>query len=223
MAIRCRHGLMLVLSSPSGAGKSSLVRRLIERDPELLLSVSATTRPRKPGEIDGREYYFLSREEFSERVASGLMLEYADVFGNRYGTPKGPVEEALEKGLDVAFDVDWQGCEQLVQSELGNRVVSVFVLPPSVVELENRLIERGRDSREDLEGRMAGAIDEIERCRSYDYVVVNDDFQRCVDAIETIIAAERMRRWRQSGLEEQIELLADEFRKRLDGSNRTPT
>ena len=206
-----RRGLLLILSSPSGAGKSTLARRLIEWDPSLRFSVSATTRAPRPGETDGREYYFKTRTEFESMVAAGEMLEHAEVFGNFYGSPKGPVETAMTEGRDTLFDIDWQGGQQIRNSSLGRDVVSVFVLPPSIAELERRLRGRAQDSDEVIAGRMAKSQSEISHWAEYDYVIVNNDIDMAFNDLLTILQAERMRRDRQPGMAEFVRGLNREF------------
>ncbi len=209
-----RKGLLLILSSPSGAGKSTLARRLMDWDPSLRFSVSATTRPPRPGEEDGREYYFKSRAEFEAMVASGDMLEHAEVFGNLYGSPKGPVERAMAEGRDTLFDIDWQGGQQIRNSALGRDVVSIFVLPPSIAELDRRLRGRAQDSDEVIAGRMAKSRDEISHWAEYDYVLVNRDLDVAFAELLTILQAERLRRDRQPGLAEFVRGLNREFETR---------
>jgi guanylate kinase len=206
-----RRGLLLILSSPSGAGKSTLARRLMEWDPSLRFSVSATTRAPRPGETDGREYYFKTRTEFESMVAAGEMLEHAEVFGNFYGSPKGPVETAMTEGRDTLFDIDWQGGQQIRNSSLGRDVVSVFVLPPSIAELERRLRGRAQDSDEVIAGRMAKSQSEISHWAEYDYVIVNNDIDMAFNDLLTILQAERMRRDRQPGMAEFVRGLNKEF------------
>jgi guanylate kinase len=206
-----RNGILLVLSSPSGAGKSTLTRRLLAEDPSFSLSVSATTRPSRKGETHGIHYFFVSHEEFDKMVSEAAMLEHAHVFGNRYGTPRAPVEEAVNAGRDVLFDVDWQGAQQLRLSPLGPSVVSVFVLPPSITELEKRLISRAQDSPEVIAGRMAKAHSEISHWAEYDYVLINDDLDRCFAQIETIVKAERLRLARQPGIRDFVERLNNDL------------
>ena len=206
-----RRGLLLILSSPSGAGKSTLARRLMEWDPSLRFSVSATTRAPRPGEVDGREYYFKSRADFEAMVAAGEMLEHAEVFGNFYGSPKGPVEAAMTEGRDTLFDIDWQGGQQIRNSSLGRDVVSVFVLPPSIAELERRLRGRAQDSDEVIAGRMAKSQSEISHWAEYDYVIVNNDIDMAFNDLLTILQAERMRRDRQPGMAEFVRGLNREF------------
>ncbi|MEH7829546.1 guanylate kinase [Gemmobacter denitrificans] len=206
-----RKGLLLILSSPSGAGKSTLARRLMAWDPTLRFSISATTRAPRPGEQDGREYYFKTRPEFETMAAAGEMLEHAEVFGNLYGSPKGPVEVAMAEGRDTLFDIDWQGGQQIRNSSLGRDVVSIFVLPPSIAELEARLRGRGQDSDEVIAGRMAKSRDEISHWAEYDYVIVNRDIDTAFAELVTILQAERMRRDRQPGLAEFVRGLNREF------------
>jgi guanylate kinase len=190
---------MLVLSSPSGAGKTTITRRILERDAELTISVSVTTRPQRPGEIDGVHYHFIDKAEFDRRVAANQLLEHATVFGNSYGTPRGPVEATLAAGRDVVADVDWQGTQQLQQSFRDN-MVSVFVLPPTLDELERRLRSRAQDSAAVVAERMAKAADEMSHWAEYDYVIVNDRLDQSVAYVATILGAERLKRERQPGL-----------------------
>lgn len=206
-----RKGLLLILSSPSGAGKSTLAKRLMAWDDTLRFSVSATTRAPRPGEQDGREYYFKSRAEFEAMVAAGEMLEHAEVFGNLYGSPKGPVQQAMAEGRDTLFDIDWQGGQQIRNSSLGRDVVSIFVLPPSIAELDARLRGRAQDSDEVIAGRMAKSRDEISHWAEYDYVIVNKDIDQAFEELLTILKAERMRRDRQPGLSEFVRGLNREF------------
>ena len=194
-----RRGLLFVLSSPSGAGKSTLARKLLYSDSQIELSVSATTRPPRIGEHDGVDYHFVDVPTFKQMVANGELLEWAHVFGHRYGTPKGPVEQTLAQGRDVLFDIDWQGTQQLYQ-EAGNDIVRIFILPPSIGELEKRLRARGTDSNTVINERMARAKSEIGHWDGYDYVLINDDVEACFVKIQHILAAERLRRSRQKGL-----------------------
>jgi guanylate kinase len=194
-----RRGLLFVLSSPSGAGKSTLSRMLLLADSNIALSVSNTTRPPRPGEIDGVDYHFTDVANFKAMAAAGEMLEWAHVFGHRYGTPKAPVEAALASGNDVLFDIDWQGAQQLYQ-EAGPDVVRVFILPPSIEELERRLRSRGTDSDEVIADRMSRAKAEIGHWDGYDYVLINDDIENCFAKVQQILTAERMKRRRQKGL-----------------------
>ena len=209
-----RRGLLLILSSPSGAGKSTLTKMLMGWDPTMRFSVSATTRKPRPGEEDGREYYFRTREQFEAMVAAGEMLEHAEVFGNFYGTPKGPVEAAMREGRDTVFDIDWQGGQQIRSSALGRDVVSIFVLPPSIAELEARLTGRGQDSAEVIAGRMAKSRDEISHWAEYDYVIVNRDLAAAFEELKVILQAERLRRDRQPGLADFVRGLNREFEAR---------
>ncbi len=194
-----RRGLMLVLSSPSGAGKSTLSRRLLESDPQIAMSVSATTRAKRPNEVDGKDYFFVTPQRFEEMVRDGAFLEHASVFGNRYGTPSAPVEKILAGGRDVLFDIDWQGAQQLSQKAKDD-LVRVFILPPSRDELERRLRERAEDSAEVVARRMAEASNEISRWSEYDYVILNDDVGKAQEQLKAIVAAERLNRQRQTGL-----------------------
>jgi len=203
-----RRGLMLVLSSPSGAGKSTISRRLLEAEPNLVMSVSATTRPRRPGEVDGRDYYFVDPTEFNLMVNRGELLEHAKVFGNYYGTPRLPVEEALRSGSDVLFDIDWQGTQQ-IQDGASRDLASVFILPPSTRELERRLRTRAQDSDEVVATRMAKAADEISHYPEYQYIILNDDIDRSTTAVRAILAAERLRRERLVGLPDFVKGLRD--------------
>jgi guanylate kinase len=194
-----RRGLMLVLSSPSGAGKTTISRRLLQLDPGLTMSVSTTTRPPRPGETDGVDYFFSDPVEFNLMVNRQEFLEHAKVFDHYYGTPMAPVEEALNQGRDVLFDIDWQGTQQLAQ-RMRQDLVSVFILPPSTRDLEVRLRGRAQDSDEVVARRMAKAADEISHWAEYDYIVINDDVDRCLDEVRSILVAERLRRSRRTGL-----------------------
>ncbi len=198
-----RRGLMLVLSSPSGAGKTTLSRRLLQGDGAITMSVSVTTRSPRAGEEDGKDYHFVSSSMFTGMVEGGGFLEHALVFGHHYGTPKEPVMLALARGRDVLFDIDWQGTQQLRQ-QAGDDLVSIFVLPPSHAELERRLRARAQDAEEVVQRRMAKANNEISHWAEYDYVVINDDLDDTLVKIQTILAAERMKRGRQSGLPEFV-------------------
>lgn len=200
-----RRGLMLVLSSPSGAGKTTLARGLLEANSNLSMSISATTRPRRSNEVDGRDYHFISPGEFEAKIAEGAFLEHATVFGHRYGTLKAPVLDGLSRGLDVLFDIDWQGTQQLKQQR--DDVVSVFVLPPSRGELERRLRARAQDADDVVTRRMAKANDELSHWAEYDYVVVNRDVAYALGQISTILSAERLRRGRQVGVGEFVRSL----------------
>jgi guanylate kinase len=194
-----RRGLMLVLSSPSGAGKTTLSRKLLDADPNVDLSVSVTTRRQRPGEVDGRDYFFIDAARFEAMVANGELLEAAQVFGHRYGTPRRPVETAIARGRDVLFDIDWQGTQQLREKAAGD-LVSIFVLPPSIPDLERRLRARAQDSEDEIRTRMGKAADEMSHWAEYDYVVINTDIDRAFAELRTILAAERLRRERQIGL-----------------------
>lgn len=194
-----RRGLMFVLSSPSGAGKTTISRKLLASDDNLQMSVSVTTRPQRPGEVDGKDYHFAARADFDQMVDEDAFLEYAEVFGNCYGTPRAQIDAALAEGKDYLFDIDWQGTQQLYQ-RAGADVVRVFLLPPSIAELEHRLSSRGTDSAEVIAGRMARAQSEISHWDGYDYVIVNDDIEACFAKVRTILQAERLRRTRQTGL-----------------------
>lgn len=196
---RHRRGLLLVISSPSGAGKSSLSRWLMELHPELTLSVSATTRPPREGEVEGEHYYFLDIEEFKSRDEAGWFYESAKVHGNYYGTPKQPVLDILESGRDVLLDIDWQGAQQLLQ-ERDQDVVSVFILPPSMEELERRLRKRAQDSDEVIQNRLDGAVKEMTHWLEYHYVLLNDDFDETISNLDAILRAERLSRPRQTWL-----------------------
>jgi guanylate kinase len=190
---------MLVLSSPSGAGKTTISRLLLERDDNLILSVSATTRAPRPGEVDGRDYFFVSDSHFERMVGAGEFLEHAEVFDHRYGTPRAPVEKALREGTDVLFDVDWQGAQQLAHNA-GADLVGVFILPPSHAELERRLRNRAQDSDEVVRRRMAKAASEMSHWEAYDYIVINRQIEASVAGVQAILGAERLRRKRQLDL-----------------------
>jgi guanylate kinase len=205
-----RRGLLLILSSPSGAGKSTLTRALLQWDPTIRFSISATTRAPRPGEQDGREYYFRSRAQFLDLVETGQMLEHAEVFGNLYGSPRGPVEDNMAAGCDTLFDVDWQGGQQIRNSALGKDAVSVFILPPSIAALRERLHGRGQDAPDVIAGRMSKSMQEISHWAEYDYVLVNDDLARCTADLTAILTAERLRRDRQPGLSGFVRALGEE-------------
>ncbi len=201
-----RRGLMLVLSSPSGAGKTTIARRLLERNEDLTMSVSVTTRPKRPGEVAGADYHFVDREDFDLMVNRGELLEYAKVFGHYYGTPAAPVQEALANGRDILFDIDWQGTQQLRERARGD-LVSVFILPPSTAELARRLTTRAQDSPEVVAARMSKAADEMSHWSEYDYIVVNVDIEESVEAVQSILSAERLRRERLLNLAEFVKAL----------------
>jgi guanylate kinase len=194
-----RRGMLFVLSSPSGAGKSTIARKLLAGEEGLSMSVSATTRPIRPGEVDGIDYHFVDVNAFRAMAADGDFLEWAHVFGHRYGTPRAPVEAMLDEGRDVLFDIDWQGAQQLYQ-QAGGDVVRVFILPPSMAELEHRLRSRATDSDAVIAARMDRAAAEIGHWDGYDYVLINDDVERCFAQVQTVLAAERLKRSRQVGL-----------------------
>jgi guanylate kinase len=205
-----RRGLMLVLSSPSGAGKSTLSQMLIAADDGIEMSVSVTTRKQRRGEIDGRHYYFIDAARFDAMIARGELLEWAEVFGHRYGTPRGPVEVALARGRDVLFDIDWQGTQQL-REKAGPDLVSVFVLPPSIPDLERRLRSRAQDSDEVIHARMAKAADEMSHWPEYDYVVINSNVEQAFADVKAVLAAERLKRERQTGLSAFVRGLQSEL------------
>lgn len=201
-----RRGLMLVLSSPSGAGKTTLSRRLLQSDSDIVMSVSATTRAPRPNEIDGQDYFFVTPEKFDAMATAGEFLEHATVFGNKYGTPRTPVMAALEAGKDVLFDIDWQGTQQLKQ-QARDDLASVFVVPPSKAELERRLRIRAQDSDQVVRERMAKASDELSHWAEYDYLLMNDDIQHALGKLEEILRVERSRRTRQPGLAKFVQNL----------------
>lgn len=194
-----RRGVLYVLSSPSGAGKSTIARKLLAADPFLEMSVSYTTRPMRPGEVDGVDYHFVDLEKFREMVSNNEFLEWAHVFDHRYGTPREGVNKILASGRDVLFDIDWQGAQQLFQLA-GGDVVRVFILPPSFKELHERLLKRATDAIEVIDARMARSAAEVSHWDGYDYVLVNDDVERCFESVHTVLKAERLRRSRQTGL-----------------------
>lgn len=201
-----RRGLMLVLSSPSGAGKTTISRRLLDEDDNLTLSISATTRPKRPGERDGDDYHFVDRAKFDALVTEGALLEHAFVFGHHYGTPREPVDAKLAQGGDLLFDIDWQGTQQL-KEKARNDLVSVFILPPSTAELERRLKARAQDSDEVVRARMAKAADELSHWAEYDYILVNRELEDSVERVKAILTAERLRRDRQISLSSFVEAL----------------
>ena len=194
-----RRGLLIVLSSPSGAGKSTISRMLLASDPEVEMSISATPRPKRPGERDDVDYHFVGDAEFDRLIAEGDFVEWAPVFGYRYGTPKAPVKAALKAGRDILFDIDWQGTQQL-QAAMGEDLVRIFILPPSMAELERRLHARGTDSEQVIADRMARAASEISHWPEYDYVLINRDTAECLSEVRAIVAAERLKRGRQVGM-----------------------
>ena len=201
-----RRGLMFVLSSPSGAGKTTLSRMLLKADRHIELSVSVTTRPQRPGEIDGRDYHFIDVVRFESMVKTGKLLEWAEVFGHRYGTPRMPVEKALHGGRDVLFDIDWQGTQQL-REKARDDLVSVFILPPTAKELERRLRRRAQDASDVIAGRMAKAAGEMSHWPEYDYVIVNSDLDEAFAEVQAILGAERRKRERQVGLSDFVRSL----------------
>jgi guanylate kinase len=198
-ADRHRRGLLIVLSSPSGAGKSTISRMLLGADREVTMSVSATTRPMRPGESDNVDYHFVDDAEFDRMIAANEFVEWAHVFGHRYGTPKPPVKQALREGRDILFDIDWQGARQL-EPDFGEHLVTIFLLPPTMAELEQRLRSRGTDSEQVIAERMRRAADEIDHWAEYQYVLVNTDMNTCLAQVRSIVAAERSKRVRQTGL-----------------------
>ena len=196
---RERRGLLIVLSSPSGAGKSTISRMLLDADKDVTMSVSATTRPKRPGEADDVDYHFVDDDGFDAMIDDGEFVEWAPVFGFRYGTPKAPVKQALRQGRDILFDIDWQGTQQL-EAAMGEDLVSIFILPPSMDELERRLRGRGTDSEQVIADRMSRAAAEISHWPEYEYVLVNRDMDKCLAQVRAIVAAERLRRTRRIGL-----------------------
>ena len=198
-ARRSRRGLLIVLSSPSGAGKTTISRMLLDADAEVSMSISATTRPKRPGEVDHHDYHFLTDSEFDSMIEAGEFVEWATVFGYRYGTPKAPVKQALKEGRDILFDIDWQGARQL-EPDFGEHLVTIFLLPPSMEELERRLRARGTDPEAVIADRMRRAADEISHWAEYEYVMVNDDMDQCLARVRSIVAAERSKRTSQTGL-----------------------
>ncbi len=201
-----KRGLMLVLSSPSGAGKTSICKKLLQQDTGLILSVSATTRKRRPGEVEGKDYQFLSIQEFESKINKSQFLEYAKVFGNYYGTPAQLVERTLKSGVDMLFDIDWQGTQQL-KARARQDLVSVFILPPSIKELEKRLFKRAQDTSEVVANRMSKSASEMSHYPEYDYVIINHDLDKSVQQVQSILCAERSRRERQIGLVEFVKYL----------------
>ena len=205
-------GVLVILSSPSGAGKTSIARALVEENKSFLFSVSATTRKSRPGEVNGREYHFLTVDEFREKINDGQFLEHAKVFGNLYGTPLEPVMESINDGKDLVFDVDWQGGKQIRSSSLSKFVISIFILPPSIKALQERLMKRAQDSSETVKDRMTKSIGEIMHWKEYDYVIVNNNFEQTLHEVKSIITSEKLRRVRNSQLENFIETLTYEYK-----------
>ena len=206
-----RRGLLVILSSPSGAGKSPLARRLRDWDDSIVFSVSATTRPPRPGEVDGQDYHFLTEHAFKTQVADGGMLEHAHVFGNFYGSPRLPVQAAIDSGQDVLFDIDWQGAQQIRNSVLGQHTLSIFLLPPSIEELRRRLEARGQDKPDVIKRRMQKSWDEISHWDGYDFVLINDDLSATEARLKTIIEATRLRRIQRPDLTDHVRALQQEF------------
>ncbi len=209
-----RRGLLIILSSPSGAGKSTLAGRLRAWDDSLRFSVSATTREPREGEVDGKDYFFVTTEDFQAQVGAGDMLEHARVFGNYYGSPRTPVQAAIDEGRDVLFDIDWQGAQQISKSALRDHVLSIFILPPSIPELHRRLVSRGQDDVETIERRMQKSWDEISHWDGYDYVMVNDNLDETEERLKTIISAERLRASQQPALMTHVRMLQTQFEER---------
>ena len=209
-----RRGLIIILSSPSGAGKSTLSDRLRAWDKDIVFSISATTREPRDGEKDGREYFFKSREDFLKMVDNQEMLEHAEVFGNLYGSPQLPVSNAIENGQDVLFDIDWQGGQQIRNSVLGKHALSLFILPPSIAELERRLNSRAKDNQDVIKNRMALARDEISHWPEYDYVLINNDLDKTENDLKTIIKAERLKLSQQPRIVDDVRTLNNEFQNR---------
>ena len=207
-----KKGVLVILSSPSGAGKTSIARALVEENKNFLFSVSATTRKSRPGEVNGREYHFLTVNEFRERINDGQFLEHAKVFGNLYGTPIEPVMESINDGKDLIFDVDWQGGKQIRSSSLSKFVISIFILPPSIKALQERLMKRAQDSSETVKDRMTKSIGEIMHWKEYDYVIVNNNFEQTLHEVKSIITSEKLRRVRNSQLEKFIETLRYQYK-----------
>ena len=204
-------GILVILSSPSGAGKTSIARALVEGNENFLFSVSATTRKSRPGEVNGREYHFLTVDEFRQRINYGQFLEHAKVFGNLYGTPLQAVRDSISQGKNLIFDVDWQGGKQIRTSSLSKFVISIFILPPSIKELHERLMKRAQDSSDIVKDRMRKSNDEIMHWKEYDYVIVNRDFDKTLNEVKSIIVSEKLRRVRNNELEKFVETLTEEF------------
>ena len=205
-------GILVILSSPSGAGKTSIARALVKGNENFLFSVSATTRKSRPGEVNGREYDFLTVDQFRQKIKEGQFLEHAKVFGNLYGTPLQAVRDSISQGKSVVFDVDWQGGKQIRSSSLNEFVISIFILPPSIKELHDRLMNRAQDSSETVKDRMKKSIDEIMHWKEYDYVIVNRDFDETLREVESIITSEKLRRVRNNELEQFVKTLTNEFK-----------
>jgi guanylate kinase len=208
------EGTLFIISSPSGAGKTSVSKRILETDPKVTFSISATTRKPRDGEVDGREYFFKTSTQFDKMILAGEMLEYAEVFGHKYGTPKAPVETALSKGYDVLFDVDWQGGIKIRNSHLRKFVVSIFILPPSINELESRLIQRGQDTPDIVRSRMIKSKEEISHWSEYDYILINGNLEVVQADINSIIRTERLKRVDRQALVEFVNVLNIEFKDR---------
>ena len=207
-----KKGILVILSSPSGAGKTSIARALVKGNENFLFSVSATTRKSRPGEVNGREYDFLTVDQFRQKIKEGQFLEHAKVFGNLYGTPLQAVRYSISQGKSVVFDVDWQGGKQIRSSSLSKFVISIFILPPSIKELHDRLMNRAQDSSETVKDRMKKSIDEIMHWKEYDYVIVNRDFDKTLREVESIITSEKLRRVRNNELEQFVKTLTNEFK-----------
>ena len=207
-----KKGILVILSSPSGAGKTSIARALVKGNENFLFSVSATTRKSRPGEVNGREYDFLTVDQFRQKIKEGQFLEHAKVFGNLYGTPLKAVRDSISQGKSVVFDVDWQGGKQIRSSSLSEFVISIFILPPSIKELHDRLMNRAQDSSETVKDRMKKSIDEIMHWKEYDYVIVNRDFDKTLREVESIITSEKLRRVRNNELEQFVKTLTNEFK-----------
>ena len=207
-----KKGILVILSSPSGAGKTSIARALVKGNENFLFSVSATTRKSRPGEVNGREYDFLTVGQFRQKIKEGQFLEHAKVFGNLYGTPLQAVRDSISQGKSVVFDVDWQGGKQIRSSSLSEFVISIFILPPSIKELHDRLMNRAQDSSDTVKDRMKKSIDEIMHWKEYDYVIVNRDFDKTLREVESIITSEKLRRVRNNELEQFVKTLTNEFK-----------
>ena len=207
-----KKGILVILSSPSGAGKTSIARALVKGNENFLFSVSATTRKSRPGEVNGREYDFLTVDQFRQKIKEGQFLEHAKVFGNLYGTPLQAVRDSISQGKSVVFDVDWQGGKQIRRSSLSEFVISIFFLPPSIKDLHDRLMNRAQDSSETVKDRMKKSIDEIMHWKEYDYVIVNRDFDKTLGKVESIITSEKLRRVRNNELEQFVKTLTNEFK-----------